>query len=137
MEAQAISALSKILLTPQNLGIMIAAWFLIALPKRMFPEFFATPIMKRLLPLMPMLLCMALIWLPGLRPKNVEWGWMLILGILLGWGVGHLHKVIGRSILGQGLYVPQQAPLAGPGAASTLPNTGPQPTSEPPKGSTP
>ena len=105
MEAQALTALSKMVLTPHNLGIMIAAWFLIAMSRKIFPVFYAKSVVIRLLPLFPMLLCMALIWLPGLAPKGATWGWKLVLGILLGWGVGHLHKVLKQTVLGKDVYI--------------------------------
>jgi len=110
MEQQALNALSKILLTPQNLGIMVASWTIIAVSRRMFPSLFKKPIMIRLLPVLPILLCMALLWLPGLRPAGVEWGWMLILGILLGWGTGHLHKILKQTVLGDKILKAPEEP---------------------------
>lgn len=101
MEAQAISALSKLILTPENLGIMVASWFLISISRTMFPNFYAKPVVIRLLPVFPLVLCMMFIWLPGLTPEGTTWGWKIILGIVLGWGVGHLHKVLNQTVLGK------------------------------------
>ena len=105
MEAKALEMLSKMILTPENIGIMVSAWFLIALSRRVFKEFFKRLIMQRILPLLPMLLCMGLVWLPGLSPKGTTWGWNIILGIVLGWGVGHLHKILSRTVFGKSIFI--------------------------------
>jgi hypothetical protein len=100
MEEQAIKTLSDLLLTKENLIIMVASWFLIAVAKRVLPNLFKKPFMARILPMLPMVLCMGLIWLPGLRPPTA-WGATLVTGIVLGWGVGQLHKVLAQSVLGK------------------------------------
>lgn len=101
MDTKAIEALSNLLLTKENLAVMVAAWTILSVSRKMFPKLYQKPIMARLLPVLPMALCMAMLWLPGIRPVGVDWGWMLILGIVLGWGVGALHKVLKQTVLGQ------------------------------------
>lgn len=101
MDAKAIEALSNLLLTKENLAVMVAAWTILSVAKRVLPGLFQKSVMARLLPLLPMLLCMAMVWLPGIRPEGVDWGWLLVLGVVLGWGVGNLHKVLKQTVLGQ------------------------------------
>jgi len=110
MDAKAIEALSSLLLTKENLGVMVAAWTILSVAKKVLPGLFKKSVMARILPLLPMVLCMGMVWLPGIRPKGVDWGWLLVLGVVLGWGVGSLHKVLKQTVLGQDALIQAKKP---------------------------
>jgi hypothetical protein len=100
MDAQAVKTLTDLLLTTENLLIMIAAWFAIVIARKASPGVFRRPILVRLLPVLPTAITVGLIWVPGLRP-DMPWGATLVLGIVLGWGAGQIHKVLAQTVLGR------------------------------------
>jgi hypothetical protein len=113
MPDKVVDTLLDLLLTKENLIIMIASWFLVYIWARVWPELFRKALMVRLQPLLPILLCEALVWLPGLRPA-MQWGSTAVLGIVLGWGIGHMHKIGKQSILGNDSRLDAVADAAAP-----------------------
>jgi hypothetical protein len=123
MEAQAMQSLTDLLLTWQNLVIMVGAWFTVHLIRKFFFKSFKKPALARLLPILPVVFCEIYVWLPGLHPvttsmvdgKAVEtpmaWGATLVMGLVLGWGVGHLHKTVMQSVLGKDASIDHAAPV--------------------------
>lgn len=99
MEAGA-SQLIAIVLAPTNLAIIVGVWVLLTTAQRVGPEVFARPLMVRLLPVLPLVLCIAALWLPGITaPATI--GERVLLGLLLGAAVGHAHKLLVQTGLGR------------------------------------
>lgn len=105
MEQTALKTLTDILFTQENVIIMVATWVLISTARKMVPTFFGKRWVIRFLPAAPILICSALVWMPGLRP-DMGWGGVVLLGVILGWGSGHMHKLVSRTFLGSDLAVP-------------------------------
>lgn len=99
--SQAVQTLTDLLLTPENLMIMVAAWFLVVIARRAAPAFFTRPFMVRMLPVLPTFLTLGLIWIPGLRPTDMTIGATLVLGLILGWGASNVHKILSQTVLGR------------------------------------
>lgn len=110
--SQAVQTLTDLLLTPENLMIMVAAWFLVVIVRRAAPDFFTRPFMVRMLPVLPTFLTLGLIWIPGLRPTDMTVGATFVLGLILGWGASNVHKVLSQTVLGKDLRIHNGAPAA-------------------------
>lgn len=100
METEAVKSLSDLLLSTENLIIMVAAWVIISSARKIVPKFFEKSLVARLLPILPMAITCSVVWLPGLRPE-MGWGATLLLGVVLGWGAGQVHKVVKQTFLGE------------------------------------
>jgi hypothetical protein len=111
MEVSGVKTLTDLLLTTENLLIMIASWFLVIIAKRAAPKFFERPFMVRMLPVLPTFIAVGLVWIPGLRP-DMEWGATLILGVVLGWGAGQVHKILSQTVLGRDTRIAPSASQA-------------------------
>lgn len=97
MEGQLLALLSH----PGNLVIMAGAWALLSTARQMFPRVAAHSISVRLMPVLPILVCSAEVWLPGLSLGVVGAGDRVLLGIVLGFATGHGFKVAAQSLLGK------------------------------------
>jgi len=109
MEVQATKGIMEVLLREENLLTMVAVWSLIFAFQRAFPEIWNHSICRRTKHFIPLLFCSIAVWLPGVQPPEAEAGDLIILGIVLGFGVGHLHGLMKR--LGWG---PKDPPAAKP-----------------------
>lgn len=86
------------LLRTEHVLIACAVWILISVLQRLVPDLGRSRLWARLLPVTPIVGCSVAVWLPGL----VEGGaWeRVLLGIVLGAGCGHIHKIVRQSLLG-------------------------------------
>ena len=92
----------------ENILIMAATWILISVLGRVLPKWRETAAGARLLPIAPFACTSGLVWLPGLRQPEAAWGELLVLGIVLGWGSGHIHKLLLQSVLGRDAHIPKR-----------------------------
>lgn len=86
------------LLQPEHMLIMLAVWAVLGLVRRIWPALDNNPIWVRLLPLIPVLACSAIVWLPYLVEGSP--GHKALLGIVLGSFCGHAHKIVSQGIFG-------------------------------------
>lgn len=100
MEAGAQTLISTVL-AYENLAVVVGCWIVITTAQRAAPEFFKRPIVARLLPIFPLVLCTAALWLPGVAQAAMSIGDKILLGLLLGFAVGHAHKIITQAGLGK------------------------------------
>lgn len=95
------SELIDYLMTVENLSIAVAVWFLISIVCRVFPKIKAHRLWARIAPALPMLLCSAAVWIPGLADPELGGGSRIVLGILLGAISANAHKIFGQTVLGK------------------------------------
>lgn len=86
------------LLRTEHLLIMVAAWVTISTTHRIFPRLASNTVWVRLLPLVPIAFCSAVVWLPGLveGPPAQR----VLLGIVLGSFSGQAYKVLRQTLFG-------------------------------------
>jgi hypothetical protein len=89
-----------ILLRTENLLTMIGVWVLIGAFGQVFPSFSDRAGWARFQPLAPLALCELAVWIPGLQPEDMGLGARVMLALCLGFGVGHVHKIIKQTGLG-------------------------------------
>lgn len=86
------------LLRTEHMLIMLGVWVGISTAKRLWPSLADDPTWVRLLPVTPIVLCSAIVWVPGLvGGSTVE---KLLLGLVLGAFSGHAHKVLSQTVFG-------------------------------------
>jgi hypothetical protein len=86
------------LLTTENALIMAAVSVSIHTVQLFTPQLEHNSTWGRLLPALPVLLCSAAVWFPGLVDGGI--GQRVLLGIVLGAVSGQSYKVLRQSILG-------------------------------------
>jgi len=113
MEAAA-NVLLAIVIKTENIVVVCSVAIAITTARRVLPELFARPLVIRLLPLLPLMLCTAALWIPWVgAPAGA--GARALLGCLLGSFVGQAYKVLrqtGRRAppVAAGVDQPPQAP---------------------------
>lgn len=92
----------EIIASPQNAGIIaIAAAIMTVLMRIMPPRMRMRGWTARALPVLPVLLCMGIVWIPGLQAAaGLGAGDKLALGAALGCGLAWGFKVVRQTILG-------------------------------------
>jgi len=85
----------------ENLLIMLGATIVVGLIGKLIPKLSSHPIGARLQPLAPFVFTMGFCWIPGLLPEASSGGERLMLGLILGWGTGHVHKILKQSVFGE------------------------------------
>lgn len=94
----------KHLLTYQNMLIVMATWNVIELMKRLAPDFFRGKVGSKLLTLMPMIICQALVWITVKWQPESTPGEKIVLGLVLAFLTAHAHDVLKRFGLHE--YIP-------------------------------
>lgn len=89
------------LMTVPNLLIVAGVWTLIQSVVKAAPGLLTHPVAARILPLVPILLCSAAVWIPGAVEGDPTIGSRIFLGIVLGALCGHAHKIFKQTALGQ------------------------------------
>lgn len=103
MEPSAIAGASKLLdifMRPENLLLMFAVWAFIGTAKKALPDIAASAVFARIAPVLPLALCVAAMWMPGVQQASLGVGEKVLLGCVLGFAVGHLHKLTKQTFLG-------------------------------------
>jgi hypothetical protein len=101
MDVQGAQQLVDLILKPENLIVVMSAWILISTATKAFPKLATNRQWKRLLPVLPIVLCEAAMWLPGVAQETMSIGDKVLLGCILGWAVGHTHKMVKRTGMGK------------------------------------
>jgi hypothetical protein len=82
----------------EHLLIVCAVWVSIGTVNRVFPDLTENPTWARLLPIIPLIFCSAVVWVPGaVEGKPLT---RIMLGLVLGAMAAHGHKILKQSIFG-------------------------------------
>ena len=92
--------LVKILGTQGNLLIVGGVWSLVQCLTKAFPGVAARAIVKRLKPMAGIVLCVGTCLIPGVQPDEMSVVNQVLVGLILGFGVGHGHKLLKRTAFG-------------------------------------
>jgi C4-dicarboxylate transporter len=95
------TVLVDILMRPSNLILMTAVWALIGSLKKAAPELNNSAAFARVAPLLPIVLCIGAMWIPGVEHESMGVGERILLGCVLGFAVGHVHKLTRQTFLGK------------------------------------
>lgn len=88
------------LLQVPNLLIVLGSSVILGVIHRVFPTFGGHHWWARFAPLAPILLCSALVWVPGAGPDGITVGSRILLGIVLGAMSANAHKIFKQSLFG-------------------------------------
>jgi len=98
----AADTLVQLLLRPENLYLMVAMYAVLTTAQKVLPERWINhPLVVRLAPLYPLVLCSAGVWVPGQQPADMSAGSKVLVGLVLGWACGHLNKVWKQTVRGK------------------------------------
>lgn len=106
MESKAVEFIEYVL-TMNNLLIVVSVWTLIGTIHKVAPGLkdkdasMATATWVRFLPVLPVLLSVIAVWIPGAGPVDLTPANRLFLGIILGQFSAHAHKIFGQTLLGR------------------------------------
>ena len=92
--------LTDMLLTETNALVMAGVFCLLMMVHKIFPEITTRPIYKRLLPVLPELLCTGLLFMPGIHAEGQPWTVTVLTGLILGVASSKFHKVFKQTLLG-------------------------------------
>ena len=94
--------ITDILLKPECLYLMGATWVIMETLRRVLPEkVTASQAYTRLTPVLPLLLCIAGAWIPGILDPAMSVSSRILVGIILGYASGHMHKILMQTVLGK------------------------------------
>ena len=98
-----IKGLFDIIVAPENAGIIgIAAAVMTVAVRALPPKMRSSGWTARVLPVLPVPLCMSIVWIPGLQAcEGLGAGDKLALGAVLGCGLAWGYKVLMQTILGR------------------------------------
>jgi hypothetical protein len=97
---QAIPSFWAVLVTPSNLLVVLGVWVLLTTFQLVATGVARHAIFVRWLPAMPPALCIGALMVPGV-PGPAGLGERLLLGLFLGFAVGHVHKLLTQTGLGR------------------------------------
>lgn len=89
-----------IILRTENVLTMVGVWVFIGAFSKVFPRTGDSSGWARFQPLAPLVLCLAAVWIPGLQPAEMGSGTRIMLALCLGFGVGHVHKIVRQTGFG-------------------------------------
>ena len=98
--AQGTIQFTEVLLRYESLMITSAAWVIIQAGSKGWPAFSKSSIGARLKPGASIVICTAMAFLPSFRLEGQEWDEALLLGIVLGSGLSHAHKILKQTGFG-------------------------------------
>lgn len=99
-----------IMLRYENLLTMVGCWVFISTLTKVFKTSAKSKLVAKLLPLAPIIFCEGAVWLPGLQPAEAGIGERLMLGLVLGFGSGHIFKIWRQSVFGKDTRINGQQP---------------------------
>jgi hypothetical protein len=97
MEQHACLTLTDVVLNPENLAVVTGVSIVMVTVTRAVPELVATTWWARVRPLLPPLMCIAALWLPGVADAQMQTGDRALLGLLLGVFAGQVHKILNQA----------------------------------------
>lgn len=98
----AADILVQLLLRQENLYLMVAVYALLTTIQKVLPPGLNEHhLAVRLQPLYPMILCSIGVWIPAQQPPDMSAGSKVLVGLILGWACGNLHKVWKQTVRGK------------------------------------
>lgn len=85
---------------PGHIAAMVASWVLIGAAKKAVPGLADSATFARILPFLPISLCLIALWMPGVS-IDLPWGSRVVLAVVLGSLAGHVHKVARQAVMGR------------------------------------
>ncbi len=101
METEAAKTLMDTVLEPANFAVVVGVWVIITTLHKMIPELKGRGWWARLQPVLPLVLATAAMWMPGVAQASMTFGDKVLLGLLLGFAVGHVHKMVKQTGMGK------------------------------------
>jgi hypothetical protein len=98
----------KNLLVYQNVLVIISSWFIITTLRKTFHGFFTDGLGRKLLPLMPIVTCEAMVWATIKWQPDSSTGEKILLGLVLGAMTANAHTVLRK--FGLHDYIPGLKP---------------------------
>jgi len=96
-----LDQLTDLLLKQEHLYLMAGVWVLLETIQRALPErITAHQVWVRLQPVMPIVLCLGGVWLPYVMPRGDPVGQHIMVGLILGYAVGHSRKIVFQGAFG-------------------------------------
>lgn len=92
-------AFTEYLMRVENLLIVAAVWVVMSTLRRVWPELGEHHLWARFSPVMPLVLCSAAVWIPGVVDGTP--GMKVLLGIVLGAMSANAHKIFKQTALGR------------------------------------
>ena len=92
--------LTDMLLTETNLMVMAGVFCFLLMINKAFPKISQHHLYKRLLPILPEILCTACLFAPGIRQEGQPWTVILLTGMILGVASSKFHKVFKQTLMG-------------------------------------
>jgi hypothetical protein len=89
----------------QNMLLVVSVWVALATFKAMFKRAAKSRLYARIAPLLPVLLCSAGVWIPGVADDHTI-GTRIMLGVILGAITANSHKILKQSIIGKDERIP-------------------------------
>ena len=82
--------------------LMAGTWIVIQMVIKFIPDrIYNAPWFVRLQSILPILLCSAGVWIPGIVPDGATVGEKILTGVILGYAVAHTYKIVLQSVLGR------------------------------------
>lgn len=98
---QTTNILVELIVRPENVYIMAAAWSILSVIKRLIPKVHNHAWYVRLAPSYPLILCCVFVWIPGAQPAEMAPFSKFLVGCILGGATGYLHKFWSQTIRGK------------------------------------
>ncbi len=96
------NGLANLMMRQENLYLVVATYVLLNTFFRILPPALETNVvLVRLIPVFPILLCSAGVWFPGQQPAGMTAGDKVMIGLILGYVCGHMHKFWMQTVMGQ------------------------------------
>lgn len=89
---------AEYLLRIENMLIVACVWVLMTTIRRSFPRLGESQIWARLSPIIPIILCSGLVWVPGAVEGSVST--RIMVGVVLGAMAANGHKILKQTALG-------------------------------------
>jgi len=97
-----MDALTTTLLQTENLYLMAGVFAMLETLSRILPENISKHrLYIRMTPVFPVILCSGGVWLPGIGMADMHASERILLGLILGYAVGHTYKMAMQSIFGK------------------------------------
>jgi hypothetical protein len=101
METQGAQQLMDLVLKLENLMVVVAVWVVVNRFSKAFPKILRMAVVRKVWPLVPLVLCISAMWLPGIAQSSLAIGDKILLGLVLGGAEEIAHKVLKKWLGGQ------------------------------------
>ncbi len=93
------STLTELLFRKESICLMGGSYVVLETILRLLPKGAKDhPVMVRLTPVLPIILCSVGVWIPGMFPDAIPLGERLMTGLILGYALAHNYKIVMQSV---------------------------------------